>query len=68
LKEVAPTDEQPKQRSTDRIQHEPRLIREKSYQQAGEADGKPYVTAQRAQVAACVDAGARRHDGGESRQ
>ena len=68
LEQVPPTHEQTKQRSTDRVDHQPCLMRQKGYQEGGQGRSKPDILAQRAQMAACVDAGAARHDRRENRQ
>ena len=68
LQQIPPTDEQTKQRSTDRVEHEPCLMRKKSYQEGAQGSSQPDVLAQRAQVAACLEACATRYDGAENWQ
>ena len=68
LEQIPPTDEQTKQRSTDRVEHEPGLMRKKSYQEGAQGSSQPDVLAQRAQVAACLEACATRYNGAENWQ
>src|SRR5438552_14365826 len=68
LQQIPPTDEQTKQRSTDRVEHEPGLMRKKSYQEGAEGSSQPDVLAQRAQVAACLEACATGYNGAENWQ
>ena len=60
--------EQTKQRSSDRIGHQPCLMREEHDQECGLGQSEPKIGAKGTQVAGCRDPGTSRHNRGENRE